>query len=80
MDAPVTICPRCGSNRWMDRPYRLTSYRPDGKGEWHEYEVPPPAHPEQVCQTCWEQDHGRPKQVWRDGEPVNKRFSPTGWP
>jgi len=42
--------------------------------------VPPPAHPEQVCQTCWEQDHGRPKQVWRDGEPVNKRFSPTGWP
>ena len=80
MDAPVTVCPQCGTSVWVDRPYRTTSYRPDGKGEWIEYELPPPAFPDRVCKTCWEREHGRPKQVWRDGEPVNKPFTPTGWP
>jgi len=80
MDAPVTVCPQCGTSVWMDRPYRTTSYRPDGKGEWEEYELPVPAHVPQVCQVCWEQDYGRRRAIWRDGVDVNKPFSPTGWP
>ncbi len=81
MDAPVSVCRQCGTSVWMDRPYRTTGHRPNPKTrEWEEYEVPPPAFPDRVCKTCWEREHGRSKQVWRDGVDVQKPFSPTGWP
>ena len=64
----------------MDRPYRRIGHRPNPKtGEWETYELAP-AHVGQVCQVCYEQDHGRTARIWRDGKPVNKPFSPTGWP